>query len=388
MHYLLQRVKEKGHLTFLELMFNAKSSFSLSFQTAEEKNPSSLISQVLSQGENGSIYENKSTSFDPTYFLERQNSIPFYFQAAKAFIHPKKTSPLIPEFYFPHTLSFPMLTNPLTIEFRALAKLAKHPLRFYFHEILKIYPEYKEKPYLLSPWIKQKLVKESLGNSFEKVMKKAESIGELPKNAFQSMLRLQIQEEVEKWQECLHHLSFSAKDLYSIELSPFCKAPKKGLQGTLIYPAPCIKIDNQEITIVGRIDNWTAKGLLVKRGETLENIFVHWPHLLISHHLKLGPIVFLEEHTSFSLDFPENALQDYLRYFLLASSHASPFIPDFGKALLKGDIEDLQKALNNVFNDADEIFAWLNQRDSKPNAKVIYQNWNELLKKVFIDLTC
>lgn len=286
-------------------------------------------------------------------------------------------SPIIPNFYEKRPLEAPDDKTLLIIDVRKLTKFARHPLRFYFHEQLKIFPDrdVERGEYLLSPLTRSMLVKQALKKPLEEVLDEAKEKGLLPVNMFEDFAKQQIKKQWEQYRE------IDPSELYSIHLRAHAREVYRLENGNWVYPSISLFLKNgREVKIVGTLENISSGGLLVGAKNQLDDLICFWPHLLIMDKLKKGGLFLLKEQESFSLSFPEDALTHYMHYFELSLAYPSPLLPGLAKPLLFGEAKDLEKAIRRV---NDEIIAWLLRRDPLPRADVIHENWAPVLRSTF-----
>ncbi|NGX38213.1 MAG: RecBCD enzyme subunit RecC [Chlamydiae bacterium] len=276
---------------------------------------------------------------------------------AKTNQNTKKKPPLIKEFYELTQFLLPS-DEEREIELQKLFKFAKHPLRYYFHEVLGIYPDFAAQPergeYLLDPLLKHQLVREGLQKSIETVFSEAEKRGVLPLNLLKPLAKGQVTQEIQVWQDALDAFDITPEEIQVKKVD--------------------LTIGNTRL--VGKLDLFTSKGLLVRGKDCLEDRIRFWPQALLMQEFGL-PLLLVNDQKPLII---EGSLAEYLEYFTLASHHPSPLLPTFAKALLQGTPEDLKKALLRV---EDEIWTWLNFRDPIPSAQIMYDNWSEKLQNIF-----
>jgi exodeoxyribonuclease V gamma subunit len=250
-----------------------------------------------------------------------------------------KPEPLIKGFYEPIQLA-PAVITQREIDIQKLFKFAKHPLRYFLHEKLKIYPEnngVNQKEYLLSPLDKHKLIQKALKSSLDRVLQTAD----LPINLLKPLAKEQLQKEMDLWNAAIE--LFGARSSKKIELQVGA------------------------IKLVGKLENLTPQGLLVKGKNCIEDRIRFYPQALLGY-----PLIFLKDQKVVTL---EGSLEGYLEYFLRAEDNPSPLLPDFAKALLSGTAADLKKEMQAM---EDEAWNWL----LPPDAEVIHRNWSSYLKEV------
>lgn len=261
----------------------------------------------------------------------------------------KTQDPLLPSFYMPTDVVLTPPEEPIEIDIQKLFKFARHPLRFYFHEVLGIVPAYDTgedtSEFVLSPLTKYFLVREAFEKPIDEVLDEAKKRGDLPVNLLLPMAKEQIEKEL-----AMYPVFPEEMRIEPIQVGP--------------------------ITLVGKLDNYTKDGLLVKGKDTLADKIAFWPQGLIAKKLGL-PLLFLKDQSSEMID---GSLEAYLTYFLAAQKTPSPLLPKVASALLEGTPKDLQKGLKGV---DDEIFRFLSLRDPPFDVGVIHANWSGPLRDLF-----
>ncbi|NGX46977.1 MAG: RecBCD enzyme subunit RecC [Chlamydiae bacterium] len=316
-------IPQKDRYLFLQALCSAREVFSISHLCDE--GVSFVVQELLSA-------------------LDGAEIVPHTRQVYDSSKQPKP--PLIPEFFTPVPIDIPKLV-PMDIDVQKLFKFARHPLRYYLHEVLGVYPDFgkvDQREFLLDPLTKYQLVRAALQG--------IPSEAELPVHLLEPLAKQQIQREVEEWHLAMEAFGIDRGDLES----------KK------------IDLEIGPVRLKGKIELFTSKGLLVRGKNQIEDQIRFWPQALVMQHLGL-PLLFAKDHTTFT---PEGNFEEYLTYFQLSHKHPSPLVPSIAKALLQDG--DLQKALKRV---GDETFAYLFFRDPMPNASIIQQNWSDILQKLF-----
>ncbi len=355
--YRPKRADEDRYL-FLQAMLSAKEAFLISYVRDKEGKwgVSSIVQELLSHLKT-SVVHHPAHSFDSQYFdgtffsYNREQ-----FAVAKAKKKDQRQPPLFKEFYESIIFQSPPIEER-EIDVQKLFKFARHPLRYYFHEILGICPESSfstQSEYLLDPLIKYHLVREALTTPLDTVLESAEKRGELPLNLLKPLAKEQLHKEIELWTTAMETFGIKKDEL---------KTKKVDLQVGPYH-------------LVGKLELVTPKGMLVKGKNSLEDRIRFYPQALILQSLGL-PLLPINEQEPLIV---EGSLEKYLDYFTLASKHPSPFLPKLAKAFLTGTEADLQKGFKQI---DDEVWQWLLFRDGYPDASVIYRNWSNYLRAQF-----
>lgn len=332
---------------FLQALCFAKEFFSVSYiRDSQDEIPHQVV-ELLSVIDEAKVIHHPKNAHDADYFGGKLTSYnERAYRIAKEQKRKEKNPPLILSFQEPISLSILPLQT-MEIQTRKLFKFAKHPLRYFFHEVLGIYPKTNRSEYLLDPLIKHKLVLEALHRPLDEVIRENEA--NLPVHLLQPLAIEQIEQEAEEYKTAIQQ--FGLKEIQT----------KK------------VAIDIGPITVHGKIDFFTDKGLLVKGKNQLEDKIKYWPQALIMKRFDL-PIIFSKDGSMFS---PDASFEDYLAYFQLAHVHPSPCIPSLAKAIF-------QRTLKKKFKQVeDEIFDYLLFRDPFLNPEMIEKNWGDLLETIF-----
>lgn len=370
---------------FLEILFSARRMCIMSYQrTAEEdqkkRNPSVVIEELCAyfanHGVSLSIQHHPAHPFDQSYFNEKNFHSRKHFAAAISYYtEPKnKNEPLIPEFYFPKKIEVPV-SKELIIDIAQLLKFARHPLKFYFHDVLKMaIPSFQNKDaegeFFLSPLMKKKLRDRSLKHSLSDLLRETEVKGELPRGVFKKIAVQTVKTDIETLSSCLQKFGISKEEVFSKEISVFPGSAK----------------------IVGKLEGISPKGLLFYGEDSITDLVKIWPAFLVYLHcFKENPSDLLlsksGEIKHFSIKDPLASLQLYVDYYESALQSPSPLLPAFAESLLQGQEEELDKEIKSLSGSAftyqDEILNWMILRDSAVSASLIHQNWSSFLRKTF-----
>lgn len=326
---------QRDRYLFLQIVASAREFLQVSYMRSEGA-ISTVVQELISHIEGAEIIKHQAQP----YFVPKD----------------KEHLPLLIGFNESITLQ-PPEEKPIEIDVQKLFKFARHPLRYFFHEVLGIYPDFGRKDegeYFLDLLTKYQLVREALTKPLEEVLQEAKKRGELPVHLLEPLAKGQIKREVNQWREALEEFGIAPEELQTEK----------------------INLQVGKFQLKGKLELSTSKGLLVSGKESLEDQIRFWPHALLMK--KLGrPVLLAKEKTPL---FIEGSLEHYLEYFVLASKYPSPLLPAFGKALLEGTPADLKKELKKV---DDEIWAFLFFRDPMPSAEMIHANWSEYLRILF-----
>ncbi|HSX12285.1 MAG TPA: hypothetical protein VLF61_02215, partial [Rhabdochlamydiaceae bacterium] len=344
---------EEDRFLFLQLLLSAREKLFLSYQKISEEEqtflrPSILIEELL-----------------PAFKIEEE---PAHFTPTSA------TSPLLPELYLP--LKMEAQKEDLNINLEQLASFAKHPLLYYLRQKLQMKigsfeKNEEEEEFILSSLSKKKLREQALRMPLEQLLHEAEIKGALPRALFKKVALQTIKAEVENLEEHLNHFGVSKEQIQTEKI------------------ALKVVLSNQSvITLEGRLEGISPKGLLFYGENELSDLVKVWPLFLIYSIQRMPPTLLFTktgESRTIALADPLLALQRYLEYYQLALNYGSPLIPKLAKPLLKGSIDELEKKLEELVSSSysnDKTLKWLFDRDKLPIASAIFENWVALLKEV------
>ncbi len=261
------------------------------------------------------------------------------------------------------------------IDIRMLRSLARHPLKYFYEERLGIDFEWKEHntEFTLSPLDMIVLRKASLKKPLEALLSEMAKEGRLPVGAFSKAAIQKIRDEITTYHDMLSKLEVCPEEIYSIELKASCKEVVQIDAHTWIYPA--LHIDG--VTIQGRIDEISPKGLLVHGEDTLADQLKAWPLLLIVSELGLSSNLLLTKKGKIS-EIKPSSLEKYIRYAKKALTMPSPLHPKWARSLFKeGKIPTTEQ---------DEIIEWAQNRNLLPPIELWLQAWDPYLREVVDEL--
>lgn len=267
----------------------------------------------------------------------------------------------------------------LQIDIRQLKKLAGHPLKFFFHETLKIYLEEEEdreeKEFLLSNLRKSILRKKGSRREIPLFLQQLRQAGKLPSGLFQDAACRDLEREIEDLVDTLQGFSISADEVRSVPMLPPLKVN--------LSSGKCIHL-------VGRLEDVSPKGLLFHGESDLKSLVKAWPLFLVYLALKEGEAKLILTKSGKALSFPpfdaENALSAYIDYFLQARQSPSPLLPDWAAPLLQKTEEDFAKAMQKERRFEDVYLDYLQRRHGPFESKETFQRWSGPLRKVFAPL--
>jgi exodeoxyribonuclease V gamma subunit len=358
---LLPTKTEVDRYLFLQALFAAKDIFLFSYvREAEGKlGVSPLIEELFELIDGAEIAHHPAKSYDPSYFQGEWTSYSQEdYALARATLFPKPAQePLIPSFVCHVALKI-QKSDPQELDLHSLFKFARHPLRYYVHEVLGFYPEVGMRPrsteYLLDYRAKSSLVMQALQEPIDTVLERAEKRGELPTNLLKRFAVEQLEKELELWHEALEVLGIDPSELHSKQIDLSCSG----------------------VRLKGKIELFTSKGICIYGENKLEDQIRFWPQTLLAKELSI-PLLCIKDQSVLE---PKGSLEEYLDYFHLAQTHPSPLLPPLAKPLLFQTEAELKKVLASI---EDETLNWLRLASSMPEPTILFNNWAPLLRSIF-----
>ena len=264
------------------------------------------------------------------------------------------------------------------IDIRKLKKLARNPVQFYFNETLNMYLKDEEDEedalFLISHRQKAILRKKALESSLDQVLHKRKAQGELPRGLFQAAATQELGEEMEDLCKALQYFEVKPDEISSTCLNPSI------LKVTLS--------DSRKVCIVGELEEVSPKGLIAHATGDLTSLVKVWPLYLIYRSLNPDNRYLLltkkEAVLEIPLSDPHAALASYVEYFLLAKDRPSPLMPDWAKALLEEEEEDLEKAMAKETDDV--YLQYLQRRGKIFEPKEVFSYWGPMFQRTFSPL--
>ncbi len=324
--------KDEDRLSFLELFLKAKEMLIFSYQRIDAKDSKhqgpSLLIEELEQ------YLKKRGLSDGMMKVDHSEENFLFAQEEKRSFIVRSARPIKKE-------------GVVTV--RELKKLASHPIRFYFHETLKMFlqgeEDEEEAEFILSPLQKSIVRSQALKSSLSYQVHKLRAEGKLPRGLFQEAAMNVLKEEMPDFQ------------------------PKK-------IEAISVSMHIENVHIVGKLEDVTPDGLLFHGKDDLEARIKAWPLYLIYRILNPENRYLLlakqERAIEIPLTDPQTALSNYLDYYFAAKENISPLMPKYAKAILHGDALDFSES-------KDPYLMYLQRR----KAVIDTQAWLPILKKVF-----
>lgn len=355
-HIPIESAPKQGDVdryVFLQTLCLAKECFFVSYVRDPEGKwgASVLVDELAQQIDGAQVIHHPAQSYNPEYFGGKLISYDQKaFQIAREKQQPKPFSPLIPEFYTSTCLQQTPLEE-MEIPVSKLFKFAKHPLRYYFHEILELYPNMgreSDAELVLNPLVKHKIIQTCLTQGVESAFKQYGHL--FPTHLLEPLAKKQVYDEVQKWERGLGELDIRLDELTTKKIDIQCG----------------------QVSIRGKLTFCTEQTVFIMGEHSLEDKIRFLPHALIAKELVMS-FVFLKSMAPY---IPDLNLEQYLTFFQLGSRHACPFLPKLCNAFVKGTFtkEFLQMD--------DEIFQFLFFRDPPPDPKMIIGNWEDHLSLI------
>lgn len=359
---------DQDRYLFLEQILCARKKLWISFQSRDEKDekpklPSLVVQELMS-------YLNCEAVHHPFHFSQSE----------------KENKPFFPHFY--EKCEEPVTSQEsIQIDVRNLAACARHPIKFYLEKALGLYlkdeREEDSEEFVLSPLQKAPLRRASLHMPLSKLLDVAHAKKILPVGAFKDVATAEIQKDIAEYHEKLEAFSIRPNEVFSVELSPHCAAPKQLSPQHWIVPA----VRTPHALISGKLTDLTPRGFLVHGENTVRDLVKAWPQFLLATSLGLPIepcILFTKDGESVEFSDLTGALDNYLLYFKRALVQASPLLPDWAEAFLRKGSDDLAKAMQRSLSfQEDRIIQWLAARDPIPSAEFLHEQWSPYFRRIY-----
>lgn len=350
---------DEDRYLFLELLVSAQDYFLMSYER-NDKAPSRLIEELMSYLKNAPLTVHHSLKVHTTCSSKERAF--FSYRAP-----PREEAP---------------------IDLRALRKLARHPLQFYFNERHGIYVKSEDEvddAFCLSGLEKHALKRMSLKSSLAQAAEHGKKSGVLPEGLFREVALDGLAEEVQEQEQCLQALGVQGSDLFSIELSLHCREAMRRHEGGWVVPAPLVR----GIPIVGTLSDVTAQGLLVNTEQDLEGMLTAWPHYLIF--LTVKDLCGVDSALLFAKDGKKRVwegeigayLEAYIDYYFRALREPSPLMPAWASRLLKGEKEAFCALVDKEPFYTDAYLEWMQNSNIRIETSAWYERWTPYLEENF-----
>ena len=410
--YLPVKGDEDRYL-FLELFCSARDYFIVSYERIHPKDnkpqgPCYLVDQVRTFVKNNfssSLMEidHPSLPFDAMYFTENsrvQNLNPSDFLLAQAHYSARSLQNQERDFFGRPDKAKSDSENLAFIPISSLRALAKHPIKFYFKEVLGMYVKEEESQeedlFCLSPLKKHLLKRACLETDMQEVIARSDAQGILPEGLFKQAAIETLACEVEESKKAFELLHIEAGALFSVELSPYCRHPMRLKEGNWVLPALSIPVNGKELLLCGKLSDFTPEGYLVQGKKDLETLIAVWPLYLIYLQIKdtfgdLPPrIVFSKEgkQLEMPLDNVLVLLKDYIAYFVRSKNSLSPLMPKWASCLLLKKEADFEQIVYNALHKQTDFYndpylEWMQKARIACDPKEMFSLWASDLKRQF-----
>ncbi len=404
---ILKRSDDDRYL-FLECVTLAQRYLVISYQRVDPRDnkesvPSLCVQELIHYcGDQIPVCHHPARPFDRRYFSqEGAKGLPFFtsfsqrhYQCARALYGAIQSE----QPFFSYDQATDEMSQERIVDIRDLSNLAKHPIRFHFQEGLEMdlrSPEEEEGDFLLSALSRSFLRKKALKGSVHAQMKIWKEEGKLPLGVFGEAAIDALEEEITDLHKHLFHFGIQPEQIMSIELSSLCKEPlfhqpDRWILPPLGFPMP----DGSHVHLVGLIDHFTPKGLLVHGDDRLEDWITCWPVALVLSCLENLPFSFAPQllftksgkvkEVAFS--DPRSLLARYIAYRDRALLQLSPLMPAWVAGFLEGTSEDLDKMIRQSMTHSsieDSYLLWLNRRNALPDPVQAHLLWASYARELF-----
>lgn len=407
---------------FLLALLSARDVFGVSYvntcpKDGKDQGPSLIISELQSYlnryydgAGNACVRRHPFFPFDASYFKPDARPRSYSqsdYAAARALYQAERSSSLgfLPELYSGVKASPAAGKDLCTISLADLKLAARNPLKLYLKYSLEmalcdldssIIPE--EEPFVLSPFDRYNLRRESLHVTPEVALKQASMERRMPLGAFADLLDRLTHEEAKAHLQALDKLQVSMDEVFTFELSEFCMTPRQLSERAWMLPAPQIPLGpDSNVRITGTFSDVTPRGVIVLGKDEAKQRVRNWPLVLVLH--ELSPIIrelvghpFTPHILLINADKPaahdysgkcEGALEQFIHYTQLALTRPSPLLDEWVKHFLDDEVDTIcQRITESLKNDSfhNEEAKWLFQKD-KPLADIVF--WKKQAQIVY-----
>ncbi len=409
---------------FIEALLSARRYFLMSYLNRGEKDyklqaPSLVVSELinymdrsyqLAQGNLSAacMIHHPYNAFDKSCFTSQSPTRSFSqenYRNAKAFYQTTK----VPAHAFISSFDLILPSQQLDKEhfkLKELASFAVNPLKIYFNRSLGIYLENKEKQeikkqecYQLTALDHDFIKKRALKNPLDFILKCAEKQGKLPCGLFKEIAIDRLQEDIEDLRKNYIKVGIEASDSVEVEFSNLYEKVHCTPNGKWQVPALKIQDRNKKwLKLEGKLVDVSSQGLIFYRSVKKEDIAKILPTYLIfhclvkAHQLPFKPhVIFLKDgkiRPSFT-DKPEEYLEKYLTFYLLALENGTPLIPEWLPSLLfkgeKNQNSSAQAFSGEYTSSYNDYLNWL-MRHSPDSSSKVSRPWQEIAENLFAEI--
>ena len=347
------------------------------------------------------VYEHPFSSFDKRYFQSEEKIKSYSLSDYRAALSYYKSQNKAPHRFIPSfSVREAKLEGSFSIDIREVRRLARNPVRFYFHKKLGIYLKEEEEiptdeSLTLSALDLSRFRKESGLVSLESILKGAELEGLIPVGPFKDLSISKIIKEVSDISEKMEEFAVNSDNLFEVILCETCQTPYYE-DKRWFFPPLVVRSDDMNVILTGSLGECSSEGILIyKNGEkrTIAEVwplFLIWCSILETHHFIFKKdVLFVRNGERWSAFFEDAQpyLRDYLAYYLSSVNDVSPLIPEWLETFVLGTKNDFKNAVHQsvsgdfFFND--EVI-WLCREDNILQADDLFDHWTEKAKKIFL----
>lgn len=276
---------------------------------------------------------------------------------------------------------FPEKGEASVFEVSSLNRLSKNPLAYFLEKTCGIFfDQGKSDPLLLSPYEKAIYRRVALEKGLSTAYELLKNTGRLPEGEFGKATLKQLEEEIAQELDALQALAIDPSSLFSVTFTETCRNPIEMRPGTWFFPP----IETQAGVILGRLENLTPQGMVFHGDETIAT----WPGWLMMHfvpQVTSKNLLLTKKRKILASPFsqPQESLCRFLNYASKAQKTASPLMPKWTSAILKGDLDRFTDLVQTKGLFSDPAETWLRKRQLFPEPKPWLEAWLPYLKEVF-----
>ena len=333
---------DEDRFLFLQAVMSAEEAVWITYQNVSEEDGKEQFPSLIVQELNPKVETHPPFPFHSDYFSSPRPYSLRHYQIAQSVYYPEKKKPFIGEYLYQGPL--PIEATQTRPSLQTLERFAKHPIRFYFQEILGMYfhqDRSAQEEFFLSSLQKYKLLQKKTS------LEDADRLGRLPLGRFKEVAKRKVERE---WQ-----------NLPLIETTPYF-------------------LNTFQETV------WIAKeGFPFLGKPTFEELIHIYPlYLAVCAETPLPLLPLMGKSPLHLKRDPQNALSDYLEYYQIACNTPSPLLSLFAVPLLKKDANAFANRLKHLPRDPYCHFLFRDPSQYHPH--VIFENWAPLIRKTFAPL--
>lgn len=339
-------------------------------EDGKEQLPSLFVQELLAYIKTHFLIEGEALSkrFPPLPFHKDSPSLKHFkrdYLSAIKFYGEKNHTPFIPEYF---SAPLPLLESgeEIVTSLKKLKSFAKHPIRFYFNEVLKVYLDYEtqDEEFYFSPLVEAIFQNSAKEQSFKERINEARLHGKLPLGLFKEVAEQKLMKKSVEMEKGLKH--FEINTLFSVPISLKIPLSNGGVG-----------------SVEGVVENVSSKGLLFY-GSFKEMIKI-WPEFLALCLAKEEgfekKLLCLKDGKTFAIKNAEEALGYFLSYFKISLKAPSPFLPVWVDIFLKKSEKELEKAILEKIKMAHDPYIQSALSHYEPSH--LFKSWAPLLQHTF-----